>query len=790
MLDEPIADAGGAVDMRQRIEEYVAHLERIARAFTEHARENGLGVRLDAGGAIAAARRGTGLARVMRFIDRPDDSGVLHGAQLMTALDCIGELLTSPHDNGLVLGAMQSGKTTTSLALQFAGPIVYLLTGRCLYPIYLITSYTSQEDQTKIEIARFLDFYGELSVFVDEQHSCRLIDYVRNMPLDPAFQYSPTVNTYREHVLKNALPDTMIGPRLEDFIQRRAPGESIRRIADLCRRANSKGFTPLLIIDEPQYGASDRLVVVEDQVERRPCVLLQIFDRIKEAIGDDSIDQRFVGLSATPYELHDVEAVWKVKQYLTSTYTGFNYFGGKVIDTEADVTPPRTLSFDDFGTELGLPFLGKVSLATYDADHRAFNRLARKIGYDGTQLQYRQQVESVLRSVILQMARSGSTPACGICVRLFNNNIRSHRLLEALRLPSNQIEVIEYFGSDHRGQSVKRAIRQRAHPELPFLIAVTNRARMGDAFPREVEWFLEFSYKASDLNALLQGLLGRACGYGKRSTVVMSVENALLVEDYKRAQGDYIYRTSRHSLVVGPYRRGAPTSLIRIRRDMDDPLVAQFFERIDREVVAPHVIQDTATLRTHRVRGSDEYRTGPVLRIAEDLGLFTHLEQEDVRQRLFPTLPEFRIARAGDDVTSMRDPARRLQYTLDADGNCRFTFREWTEDGSNHGGVRSRGYGVRDAADPSRAGDTLEPQVNMRKFDPTTGQIIDDKRINGELAERRERRPGHWRAEMITLPLVRAVRELQAGEATYPVEHSPFSRLLSPEEREAAGFRA
>src|SRR5262249_44948369 len=149
----------------------------------------------------------------------------------------------------------------------------------------------------------------------------------------------------------------------------------------------------------------------------------------------------------------------------------------------------------------------------------------------------------------------------GICIRLVNNNVRSRRLLESLHLNRDEIEVIEYFGPDHRGQSVKRAIRQRMRPDLPFLVAVTNRARMGDAFPREVEWFLEFSNKAADLNALLQGLLGRACGYGKRSTVVMSDENARLVEDYKRTHGDYIYTTSRHSLVVGPFRRGAPTNL-------------------------------------------------------------------------------------------------------------------------------------------------------------------------------------------------------------------------------------
>ena len=105
------------------------------------------------------------------------------------------------------------------------------------------------------------------------------------------------------------------------------------------------------------------------------------------------------------------------------------------------------------------------------------------------------------------------------------------------------------------------------------------------------------------------------------------------------------------------------------------------------------------------------------------------------------------------------------------------------------GAFGARGYGERDASNPDRAGDTLEPQVNMRKFDPSTGQMIDDKRINGELAvPRRERRPGNWRAEMVTLPLVAPVRELQAGDDTYPVEHSPFAMLLSEEERSSSGF--
>ncbi|NBW21430.1 MAG: hypothetical protein EBR82_77075, partial [Caulobacteraceae bacterium] len=470
---------------------------------------------------------------------------------------------------------------------------------------------------TKIEIARFLDFYGELTVTVDDQHRCTLIDYVRQVGVDPVFAYSPTINTYREHVLKQALPDTMAGPRLDDFIQRRTSGDSIRKVAELCRRANTKGYAPLLIIDEPQFGASDRFVKVDDEIQRRPCVMLQIFDKIDEALGKDAADRVFIGLSATPYELHDIEAVWRVDQYLTSAYSGFNFFGGKVIDAEADVSPPRVISFKTFGHEIGVPFLEKVSLAAYDGSPNVFDRFANKVGYRGNQDQYREEVEQCLRSTVLLLARNRTNEPLGICLRLFNNNAKSKRLLQRLYLPTSEIDVVEYFGTDHKGQSVKRAIHQRQRPDLPFLVAVTNRARMGDAFPRQVEWFLEFSNKAANLNALLQGLLGRACGYGKSSTVVMSSDNADLVEDYGREKGGYIYRTSPHSYVVGSYRRGAPTGLIRVRRDMNDPLVQKFFDRVDREVVAPHIIQGEATLKTKR-KSSTSHRTAPLLRIAEE----------------------------------------------------------------------------------------------------------------------------------------------------------------------------
>jgi hypothetical protein len=760
-------------DIASDVAAYTSHLEALQEVFNRHTRQIGLGVVLDTSTAVEMAKRGRGLASVIRFAERKDDTGVLHEAQLMTALDAVGEMLTSPLRNGLILGAMQSGKTTTSLALQLAGPIIYLLTGRTIYPIYLITSQTSQEDQTKLELERFLELYGEIDVRVDDEHHCTLIEYIRNTAVDPHFAFSPTINTYRGRVLGGALPDpTIIGPQLEDFVQRRVRGESLKRVAGICRAANEQGFSPVLIIDEPQFGASDRFVMKNGEEERRPCVLLQMFQQINEALGADAGEHTFVGLSATPFELHDLSAVWEVPQYLTSNYSGYNFFGGEVIDGTTKVPAPKTITLGTLAAELHIPFLSNISMAVYDGSPARFRTWANKNGFSGSQDEYRVLVEQALRAAILKIVHDANGRPIGICVRLLNNNARSHQLLQKLALDPKTIEVVEYFGGDHRGESVKRALSRRSHRALPFLVAVTNRARMGDAFPVDVEWFFEFAQKAADLNALLQGLLGRACGYGKHSTVVMSEENLSILGAYIRTDGGFVYTTSRHSNVFGERRRGAPTSLIRIRAEWDDPVVRQFFKRLSSEVVDPIVFQDRPTLGAKRAPAG-EFRTGPILRIAQEVGLFEHLEEESVRLKLLPTYPAFRIARAADKVRKS-GTGELLTYQLDDKGDCRFTFRATT---GQHGGMRSRGLGDADAADRAKAGDKLEPQINMQKFDPATGAAIVDRTTNG-----------NWAAVMITLPIVNPVQEVRAGDVAYPKQTSPFSSLMSEEENDRAGY--
>lgn len=713
---------------------------------------------MDAAPAIRALDSGIGLPRVASYWSRQDDTGVVHESQLRTAVKCVVQLLADQARCGHVVGAMQSGKTTTSLALQWAGPILYMLTGRRAYPFYIIGNQRNHEDQTTIELGQFLAYYGDLQL--------RAVD-ATSLADDALFVASPSLVTYRQHVLRNARNYLEI-PRLEDIVHRRVGGEqSVAKIAASCREASEQGYRPLMIIDEPQFGASDRYVDGEQGPERRKCMLAQIFDRIEEALGSTRDDHWFVGLSATPFEMNDVSRFWEVRQSLTANYSGFNFFNGVAISDDVQVTPPRVMSLAEYAELVRVPFLANVSLSAYDKP-KPFAGHAGRTGFVGDHDVYRKAVETALRETIyaaIETYRGDERWPIGLCIRTFNDNTKTRDLMERLALDPERIEILPYFGSETSGVSVKRAVAGRTRPDLPYLILVTNRARMADAFPAQVRFFMDLAQKASDLNALLQGLLGRACGYDKRSTVVLSEQNARIVDSYVATNGGYVHKTSRHTVTVGGWRRGAPTAMLRLRAEMTDPVVQRFFERVNREVVESAIPVGPKISVPRRKGGAP--RRSPVLRIAQELGVFDYIEQPAVRLSLFPTMPTgFRVMRPAD-VRRERD-GETLGYSVDRDGNCRYTFRRWDRASAAKGGGAGRAKGKKDK-EPH-----LEPTIYVEKYSPATGEAIDRNDTTT---------PGSWRAFMVTFPLIEPVREVRAAEIALPIALSPYDHFLNDGER-------
>jgi hypothetical protein len=291
---------------------------------------------------------------------------------------------------------------------------------------------------------------------------------------------------------------------------------------------------------------------------------------------------------------------------------------------------------------------------------------------------YQQDCVGAIRDLILALANHAQQQGkiAGICLRAINDNDRTEQLLTDLRLPANQIEIVKFYGTGGQGMMVKQAIAQRVRPQLPYLFMVTSKARMGDQFPSDVHYFIDFAQQASDLNALLQGLVGRACGYGKDSLVVLSDRNHLILDNYLSTNGDYVMTPSRHSVVAGGMNGVAPRSQITIERNPADATLEGFFKDLDRQIVQPMVPIGPAMKPIKAPRGG---RRGAILALANGHLAFDHVETPAFRKAYLPNVFGFpEIVRLGETILLLQADGSTIQgsYLVDDAGNCRFNFRK------------------------------------------------------------------------------------------------------------------
>lgn len=755
---------------KQKVAKFKAHLKDVACWFNEASRECNLGVKISSKEAERAAE-GSELVAAIAYCDGQDDSGILHKEQVRTAVRATREILVNPLKAGLILGAMQSGKTTTSLALQFAGPVFYLVKGQPLYPVFLLTVHTSNAAQTRHELERFLGFYSQLQFVADDDENA-VLPLAKASEIAETFRMVPSLEIYRQSVLRRAFNDfESISASPEEFFARRSTS-MIDKIADRIEAIIAQGFAPVMIIDEPQFGVMDRLLPNSDtgEVERKDSVFKRILREIEQRLKINPGQHALIATSATPYEIYNIDGVWVVNQELGETYLGFNFFAGVQIDPNKIIKPPGVVSLTEFGHEVGVSDLSSFSLAAMESE-AVYLKRRKKLGLTDktSHSDYRKMCIGALREALVKIAQREASSKFGVCIRAKNHNELARSLTETLRL-DEIYDVMHYSGADAGGKSVKRFVNANHKNErLPYLLVVTNRARMGDAFPNSTKYFIELAERFSDMNAMFQGFVGRACGYGKDSTVILSDRNKAMIKDIQLVEGRYVYRPSHGSIIIGTPRRGRPRTLLEIKRDRTDHQLEKLFRRIDRFVETRLVSVRSAKLRSKRSSDSNTAtKYAPLLKDMEALDIFAYAEAN--RKRLWPELPELRILRPGERVDYKGTIDDRLTYSTDPNGGCQLTLRE-DVGASKQGGVRARGetHGEHQYH--------LEPQILLRKHDPKTGAVIRDK-------DAEDRKAGDWQVYSIILPLKEPVRPLVSSPETLPLPHTVFDDHLEGEQRE------
>src|SRR5579859_2984305 len=154
---------------------------------------------------------------VNRFLAGESD-GALHEPQIKTFIEVLANILTAPTQNIAVNGVTQCGKTGTSNAMYFLGPILYVLAQERYATVLLTINRQSSYDQTNTEFERFISLYGEFLYFFREDGKTVIVENEEVLDL--------TYNMYWENVLKRVLPRELGLSRPTDQIRRRSPGKT------------------------------------------------------------------------------------------------------------------------------------------------------------------------------------------------------------------------------------------------------------------------------------------------------------------------------------------------------------------------------------------------------------------------------------------------------------------------------------------------------------------------------------------------------------------------------------
>jgi hypothetical protein len=125
--------------------------------------------------------------------------------------------------------------------------------------------------------------------------------------------------------------------------------------------------------------------------------------------------------------------------------------------------------------------------------------------------------------------------AQGILIRLANDNAAAGELADFLEKSLPGVTIIRYF--DNEFTTIADLLIQQRVTDGFYVIIATARGRMSDSFPSHCAYGLDLTRKSSTLGALLQGVLGRMCGYNKNPIVVLSDMNEERIREY--IESDY-----------------------------------------------------------------------------------------------------------------------------------------------------------------------------------------------------------------------------------------------------------
>lgn len=596
------APGGGMSDIQPLLD----HLDDVARQLTQGLRDRGIVVERDPNmNYEKEADKNENLVRFLKARAKGKTvSGMLFPNQIETLCDIFGQLADDPGRCILCIGAMMCGKTGTAGGTQLAGPIFYLLRGTKYYPVHLLPVRRGHEQQTHHSLAMFQALYQDLRIRVRAVKGkvVSLREYRQDARSihDLPFVYpdgSIDLARYRAQVIRESLIDHVreiekgrsMGDWFANLYARRSR-KKISPVQNLCLAAKKDGFTVILCIDEPHWGS------------KREGVQHRMLRNMEREVRDIDDHHTIIAFDATPFQIANSE-FHVVNHRLTADYCGPNCWSGLKLDPAVKTKDLSLFTFQEFADEHAIPDFAMIHRGAY-ATARAYKKFiatwnkTHDTEIDWSWTEYRAEVEATLRKAIHRLIlrpRDGRTR--GICIRIMKRNDDTKDLIARLNL-SERIKVVPYMANSAQ-ISVEDAINYEA-PTEPYVVFVTGAARMADFFPQHCSHFFDWTETVSNQIALMQGMFGRACGYGEPRTVIMNERSIKYIRRYVMTDGNYMMKPGPQcSTPVG--RRGAPNINIRIGVDKcDDPVIAKIWQEISDRILSRMPYHNGITLTEAR----------------------------------------------------------------------------------------------------------------------------------------------------------------------------------------------
>jgi len=462
------------------------------------------------------------------LIDQLNDNDVrdgLKGSQIRTGVRTVIAYLMDPTKSIVVASPTQGGKTGTIITILLLLPMLskYMLDRDCVMYNFLTSQHSfkvqaDNELESACQMYKWLegDFKPYYKNLRKSPNGPVLERLGKHFPDNPRYKKLHGSNDEKETTMRRVISDIN---KFSSQLEQHSPNTSIAGI-----------------LDEAHFASNVRGGI----------------SKVYQAVHNSGIKNFcFIFVSATPYELKeavDAGDVTLIKQDMTgengAIYQGFNFCCGW--EFEGKFKPLPIYNFAEYGRLNGfsLNVMGKVGI--YDEEEK-YEKDAVYEEYESHEA-YRSHVRAdIIKLFHHFLVDDNHHDGRGAVLRFVNKDSKAQELAADMKdeglddsidilIVNCEItkskKLVRTSPGVYRAttkMSIKQIIeeldRRNGNSDRKYLIIVTGSARMGAQFPLNCKYFVDTTGgKNSTASAILQGLPGRASGFGKDSIVLVNNE--------------------------------------------------------------------------------------------------------------------------------------------------------------------------------------------------------------------------------------------------------------------------